>query len=1027
MLAALTALTVVGAAPTAASAAEPEPHLRVFPRIPDHVTPGQNMTVTIAIENSGDAPLSGNLTINYSFPSEVKVSQIEAQLGAGPALTCVPSGAKEECTLDATGVPSGQIIVYQAFGSVEPTATGILTGQVEVSGGGAPNTETVPFALDTAPIGPFEIKAFDVAMTDGPVFPATQAGGHPAAVATSIDEFTSMSFLLGLPGFGSVAPSENFRDVITHVPVGFVGNPTATGDKCTAAEIATHSPNGQYPICPRDSQIGTVLINGTSVAPLYNMVPAPGVPAEFAIYYQGLIINLQAKLRPSDNGVDIVSTRSVSSAPLPTLEINLWGTPADSSHDNLRAECTFGVLGNNGELCPSQAPKTPFLRQPTSCTGPLPWSIEMDTYQHPGVFHSKSTTTPALTGCDAVPFESKVSVAPTDSAAHSTSGLDVALSLPQGSGPDGISSADVRSAAVSLPEGVSLNPAAAEGLEACSDAQLRLGLEGPAQCPEASKLGTVQVDTPLLEQPLDGSVYLRTQNSQDPESGEMYRLAIVLHSEERGVDVKLPGSLVVNKTTGQLTTTFSELPQLPFEAMQLHLKAGPRAPLSTPQACGTYTSQATLSGWNGKTVSLAPSFSVNQDCTAPGFAPGFQAGVADPSAGEFSPFTLRVTRDSGQPNLSRIEATLPEGELAKLAGVPLCSDAQAATGACPAQSRIGKLTSAVGEGTSPIYLPQPGKAPSALYLAGPYKGAPYSALAAVPAQSGPFDLGTVLVRSALRIDPETAQASVVSDPLPQIFGGILVSYRDVRVEVDRPEFTVNPTSCEPKSVTGRIGAASGASANVSARFQVSDCAALAFKPKLALRLKGKTGRGGHPALRATLTMPKGGANVDRASVALPHSEFLAQSHIRTVCTRVQFNAGSGGGAQCPKGSIYGRATAVSPLLDKPLSGPVYLRSSSNPLPDLVAALDGQIHVDLVGRIDSVNGGIRTTFANVPDAPVSKFVLSMQGGKKGLLENSTDICAATNRVTAKFDGQNGKIGDSNPPLKADCGAKKGKRK
>lgn len=1009
-----------------AAAAAPEPHIRVTTFIPDHVTPGKPTFMRVGIHNDGGAPMSGNVTIRVIFPEGVSVADAFPEDSIPPS-SCVQSGQEDECTFEASGIPAGRLEAYGFRSTVDPSATGILAGQIRVSGGGAPNTVTVPFALDTGPIGPFDIKAFDVATADGPVLPASQSGGHPAEVDTSIAEFSSVTFIADNPAQPSIFAPESFRDVITHLPAGFIGNPSATGARCTGAEIATQSPEGQYPICPRESQVGIVLINGSNISPVYNLVPVAGAPAEFGTYYQGVIVRLQAKLRPSDNGIDLVSTDTLNTIPLPELEFDFWGTPADHSHDNLRAECTSGLFGANGNLCPSQALQTPFLRLPTSCAGRLPWSIEMDTYQHPGAFHRKSTTTPALTDCDAVPFEPKVSVAPTDSGAHNPSGLDVVLSMPQGSAPNGISSADVRRAVLALPQGVGLNPAAAEGLTACTDAQLRVGFEGPAECPESSKLGTVEVKTPLLEETLDGSVYLLSQASQKPESGQMYRIAIVLHSAERGVDVKLPGSLKVNETTGQLTTTFDELPQLPFESMHLQLKSGPRAPLTTPQTCGTYAAQATLTGWNGKQVSLEPTMRIDQGCTAPGFAPGFQAGVANNTAGAFSPFTLRVTRDPGQPNLSRIEATLPEGELAKLAGVPLCPEGGASSGACPAASRIGHVTTAVGEGTSPLYLPQPGKAPTAVYLAGPYHGAPYSVVASVPAQSGPFDLGTVTVRSALQVDPTTTQATVTSDPLPQIFGGIPVSYRDVQVQVDRPEFTLSPTSCEPKAVTGTIGAASGQNADVSARFQVSDCAALGFKPKLALRLKGKTGRSGHPALRATLTMPKGGANVARASVALPHSEFLAQNHIRTVCTRVQFNAGGGGGAGCPARSVYGHATATSPLLDRPLSGPVYLRSSSNPLPDLVAALGGQIHVDLVGRIDSKNGGIRTTFATVPDAPVTKFVLSMQGGKKGLLENSTNICVGSHSATALFNGQNGKLGDSSPPLKADCGPKKGKRK
>ncbi|HWC49698.1 MAG TPA: hypothetical protein VG448_12520 [Solirubrobacterales bacterium] len=1011
-----------------AGAASAAPVIRVSTLKPDYVTSGKSLLLYVNVMDVGDEPLSGNLTITYTFPEEI--SPIEPTADGSPSPTCTTSGQVEECVVEASGYPLGRNMLYTMIAFVDPGATGILTGQVEVSGGGAGNAITVPLNFDTGPTGPFAIDAFEAAVKDSPALVPAQAGSTPTEVDTAAQLRSEAAENFKFPPLSVTAPPENMRDVIAHVPAGLVGYPIATPQMCNPAQLQkqAESGTGQVPNCPRDSQIGLALVNGKDTVPVYNVPPPLGAPAMFAFYYQGVIVNLRAKLRQSDYGIDIVTSKVSSSVPITKFEVQLWGVPADSSHDGVRAECTEGLYGAalSAPHCPSTAPHVPFLRLPTSCSGPLPWSIDINTYVHPETFNHASTTSPALADCEAVPFDPSVSLVPTNPSAHVTSGLQVDLSLPQASAPEGISSADVRLATVALPQGVSLNPAAARGLEACSDGQLRLGLEGPAECPDASQLGTVEVKTPLLEEPLGGSVYLRAQNSQDPESGQMYRLAIVLHSAERGVDVKLPGSLIVNKDTGQLTTTFDELPQLPFESMQLNLDAGPRAPLTTPQACGTYNAQATLEGWNGKTVSLTSQFSIDQGCTAPGFAPGFAAGASNPTAGAFSPFTLRVTRDSGMPNLSRITATLPEGELAKLKGVPLCGNAQAETSNCPASSRIGKVVTAVGEGSSPLYLPQPGKSPTAVYLAGPYKSAPYSVVAAVPAQSGPFDLGTVTVRSALRIDPETVQATVASDPLPQIFGGIPVTYRDVRVEVDRPNFTLNPTDCEPMAVTGTIDSAAGGSAQVADRFQVVNCAALGFRPKLAISLKGKPGRTGHPALTAVVTYPKKGsyANIARTSVSLPGSEFLASNHIRTSCTRVQYNAGAGGGTQCPKGSIYGHARAFSPLLDKPLEGPVYMRSNGGEreLPDLVASLDGQIHVDLVGYVDSnpKTKGLRTTFAKVPDAPVSRFVLKMPAGKKSLLENSTNICAGKHRAVVKMKAQNGRVANFRPLVRAKCG-------
>jgi hypothetical protein len=1017
--------------PGAASAAGPA--LKVGSLIPEYVSPGKPMALWVYGQNVGDEPLAGNLQVKYTFPNGIVPEAPDEATANAENPLCVQVGQIEECELEAGGIAPGAMFVLRDFLQVEAGAAGVLTGQVEISGGGTGQTYTEPFSLDTGPADPFAVRTFDVAVDDASLYPSSQAGVTPNEQSTAVSFTSEAQTNLEFPNptFTVTAPTESFRDVVVHVPPGLVGNPTATPIRCTGRQLSEQLMIGNaltnFSKCPAASQVGLVQIMNGEILPLFNMVPRVGVPAEFGFVYVGVRVFLQARVRSSDHGIDIVTKRAPSSVPIAKFNVKLWGVPADSSHDHLRNICLLGGFGYNSQSCIPQfaGDRNSFLRNPTSCTGaPLPWNIEVDTYQNPETFVSKETSTPAIEGCDRLPFDPSASVTPSDHSAHATSGFDVELAMPQEDAPDGLAEADLRSATVTLPQGVSINPAAADGLQACSDAQLGLGQDGPSQCPDASKIGSIELTTPLLEDPVGGSLFIRSQGSQDPASGDLYRVAMEIRSDRFGLAIKLPGSLKADPVTGQLTASFDDLPQLPFESAQLHLDSGPRAPLTTPSSCGTYTTHAVLTSWSGKTVPFDSNFQINQNCSAPGFAPGFQAGVERTTAGDFSPFLLRVTRDSGEPNLQRIEATLPEGELAKLAGVPVCSGAQAESGACPEGSRIGAVIAGVGEGTSPLYLPQPGKAPTSVYLAGPYKGAPYSIVTRVPAQSGPFDLGTVLVRSALRIDPETVQATVVSDPLPQIFGGIPVAYRDVRVEIDRPGFTLNPTDCEATKVTGTIGSAAGDSASVADRFQASDCAALGFKPKLSITLRGKAHRAAYPALTAVLQMPRGGANIARTSVALPHSEFLAQEHLGTSCTRVHYNAGAGGGAECPKASIYGRARAISPLLDKPLEGPVYLRSNggARDLPDLVASLDGQIHVDLVGYVDSdpKTGGLRTTFAKVPDAPVSKFVLRMPGGKKGLLRNSTNICRGTHRAIVKMDAQNGRIADSRPLVRAQCG-------
>jgi hypothetical protein len=420
-------------------------------------------------------------------------------------------------------------------------------------------------------------------------------------------------------------------------------------------------------------------------------------------------------------------------------------------------------------------------------------------------------------------------------------------------------------------------------------------------------------------------------------------------------------------------------------------------------------------------VSFDTPMVIDENCEGGGaFAPTLQAGVANPVAGANSPLTFRIRRQDGEQNLSRLEFTLPEGELAKLKGVEVCPESLAPSAACGIKSQVGISTTAIGTGAFPLFVPQPGKDPTALYLAGPYKGAPYSLITKVPAQSGPFDFGLIVVRTAINLDPITSQVIAKSDALPQFLEGVPIQYRDVRIEVQKPDFTVNPTSCEQRYVNTTITSTQGAVAHPQTPFKVGDCASLNFGPKLAFKLRGGTNRGDFQALTATLTTGKHEANIARVAVTLPHSEFLEQGHIGTVCTRVQFAA-----KKCPEASIYGFARAETPLLDQPLQGPVYLRSSNHSLPDLVATLNGQFDIELAGRIDSQNGGIRNTFEVVPDAPVTKFVLKMKGGAKSLLVNSRNLCKSVSKADVKMVGQNGKRHNFRPVVANSCG-KKGRK-
>jgi hypothetical protein len=563
---------------------------------------------------------------------------------------------------------------------------------------------------------------------------------------------------------------------------------------------------------------------------------------------------------------------------------------------------------------------------------------------------------------------------------------------------------------------MTLSASAADGLQACTAAQAGYGSVATAQCPEAAKVGSAEIDVPALSRTIEGSVYQRT-----PEAGNLFRIWLV--ADELGVDLAVPGEVQLDPATGQITSLFLDTPQAPVRDFRLHFKSGSRAPLATPSSCGTYATEYELTPWSGSaSVSGKAPMTIDQGCATGGFSPTLSAGSTDPQAGAFAPFVTRVDRQAGEQNLSGVSVDLPRGVLAKLAGVPTCVGAAAQGGTCPAGSQIGSVLVASGPGSTPLWIPQPGKEPTAVYLSGPYHGAPYGLVIKVPAQAGPFDLGTVVTRAGIYVDPESTQVTVRSDPLPQFLEGVPISYRTIHVAVDRSRFALNPTSCAAKQTTALLISPRGAIASPSSKFRVGGCGELSFKPTLGLRLAGDTERGDHPALTAVLRPRRGDANIGKAQVALPHSEFLDQGNIGTICTRVQFGAG-----QCPAASVYGRAKAWTPLLERPLSGPVYLRSSSHTLPDLVADLNGALRVTVDGRIDSIDGGIRTTFAAVPDAPVSKFVLEMKGGHKGLLENSANLCAHAHRASADFTGQNGKKHDFRPLLQVSCSSEKKQRK
>jgi hypothetical protein len=1022
---------------SASVASADAPRLLPLLQVPDTAQPDTDMLVKVAVENSGDAPMSGTLTITNSFPAGISYMKSAIQ-EAPPGAECEGSGQTVTCDVPAATLYPGMQVEIWIYGVVQPGAEGELSNLVTVSGGGT-GQELV--RNDTISIGagsPFAIKEFSVDAHEADGSAALQAGSSPAYLRHDFGlPFYNVPLVPGFPNLYSlvVHPPEQTRTVVAHLPPGLVANPLAI-PRCTGAQLL----GGQMPSCPRGSQVGTARVLTTNISALYNMVPPRGVPASFAFLYARVPIVLDAHIRP-DGGFDIVVRNVSTTIPFLDSHATLWGVPADPSHDTARSCHDDGYGGGGGPVCPAEAPRKAFLRMPTSCAAsPLKWGLEVDSYQHPGAFIGAETTSPSLSDCDQVPFDPSFSVRPTTEEGDSPSGLEVDLHLPQNDEPDSPAQAHLKDVTLTLPPGMTVNPASADGLAACTPTQIGLVSavgETPVRfdgsqptCPDASKLGSVLVETPAIDHPLPGNVYLASQD-QNP-FGSMLALYIVIDDEASGIRVKLGARINPDPQSGQLTTTVTENPQLPFEDLALRLYGGPHGPLQTPIGCGAYTINTNLTPWSspqGKDAARSSSFQVARGAAGSGCVasegqapkdPKFSAGTFSPLAGAYTPFVANLSRADGTQRLTGLDLTLPKGLLARVAGIATCSEAalakaasrsgaeEKASASCPGNSELGSV--AVGAGAGPTPVSVSGK----LYFAGPYKGAPYSLAVVTPAVAGPFDLGTVVVRTALRIDPETTQVRAVSDPIPAFLRGIPLGLRSISIRVQRPNYTLNPTSCDPASVDARVATLTGQSALLSNRFQVGSCARLGFKPRLSLSLKGPTHRNSHPKLRAVLSARPGDANIGHAVVTMPKTELLENAHIKTICTRVQYAA-----EKCPKGSVYGYAKAISPLLDYPLYGPVYLRSSDNPLPDLVASLDGQIHVDIVGRIDAVNARLRSTFATIPDAPVSKFVLTMKGGKQGLLVNNTELCKTTPRATVRFDGQNGKVHDAYPVMKADC--------
>ncbi len=1065
ILAFLAALCVLAVTAAPASAAEPgaKPGWRLSViAYPANFKPGAMSSVynqgpgyALVATNTGAAPTEGQYTIEDTLPSGVVPSPAQPPTGefgaefARHKLSCTVAGQTVSCGTSEALYPGQKVVAFVPL-EVEAAAPDTVVNQAQVEGGGAePATATVPTTVsaEPAPLGFLpESSGAHGSATNADGSTATLSGSHPYQLSVGM-EFNSNPE----NGHTSYVPGGGVRDITGEVPQGMVINPNAV-PQCEEVDLESEVFGAAS--CPEDTQIGLISLSssiggespGISLFALYNMVPPAGTPAEFGFEpVAGIFIHLLGRVRSNGDYGLAADVRNIpAQVGIIGNEVTFWGNPTDSGHDQVRGLCLI-----YGGSCPlKEELHTAAVSLPSSCSAePIDTFLHIANWLGEGAEASYESTDGndnpvGIDGCNSLQFEPTIEARPTTNLADSPSGLEFDLKQPQEEDPHGRSTANLKDTTVTLPAGMALNPSAGSGLGGCTPQQLGEDGTKPAGCPSDSKIGSVEVKTPLLKNPLEGAVYLATPFNNPFNS--LLGIYIAVEDPQTGVVAKLSGKVSADPNTGQLTTMVQESPELPLEDVKLHLFNGPRAALTTPQTCGAYTTTSTLTPWStpeGADAHPSDSFETTTspqggNCPRNGGEapnkPAFSAGTISPQAGAYTPFVLHISREDGTQRISGIDTTLPEGLTGKLAGIPYCPEsgiAQAmgrtkngdgalekASPSCPTSSEVGTADIAAGSGITPIHVG------AHVYLAGPYKGAPISIVVITPAVAGPFDLGVVTTRVALNVDPETAKIHAVSDPLPQILDGIPLDVRSISLELGRPNFSLNPTSCNPMAVGGSLTSALGSTQALSSPFQVGGCNTLPFKPKLQITLKGGTKRGDFPALTATATAKPGEANIGRVSVELPHSAFLEQSHIGTVCTRVQFNQGSVPGAACPARSIYGKATLTTPLLAQPLAGPVFLRSSSHQLPDLVVALHGQVDVVVAGKVDSVKGALRNTFEAVPDAPFTKFTLQMQGGKKGLIVNSRNLCAAANKATVLMDGQNGKAWDTTPVVKAKCGGK-----
>jgi hypothetical protein len=1023
---------------------------------PTNLAPGGTGHIEVNVYNVGAESSSGTVTVTDVLPPGVIATEagdiqngLAEEIGEYGLWDCTV-GTVVICTnnpVNLSSLPIQGALNEQGGGfiehigiavKIEPDSSGTLTNHVTVAGGGTlvPASTSAPITISSGPASSFGFQGFDGWFSSADGTADTQAGSHPYEVSFSYDLNTSLSSRGNLGPVGGQS-----RNLAVNLPPGFVGNPTAV-PQCTRQQFEDRE-------CSPSTQVGLDVANvrGGRIFPLhiafsvFNLVPPPGVPAQFAFQLFGIDIFLDAAVR---SGGDYGITEHVDNTPQEKVmgnRITLWGEPADPSHDEARF-----VPGTCEQGCPSSAPRIPLLTLPTSCGGAQAYTTSLNTWETAGfgealfLSHDSSGTPIGFTGCDHLGFSPSISVAPDTSSADTPAGLTVDVKVPQDGllNGEGLATSNIKGTTVALPKGIVINPGQAAGLQACQTAEDGVGTEGPPSCPNASKVGTVQISTPLLKDKLEGNVYVL---QSDPPN-----LKLLVAASGEGVNLKLVGNVQLDEATGQLTTTFNETPELPFTDFKLSFSGGAQAALATPTTCGVYTTTSDFTPWSTPAVGdVFPSsnFAITAGtnggvCPAAPlpFTPSMIAGATTDQAGGFTNFSLLLQRADDQQRISSLQFKTPEGLLGMISKIPLCGEPQASKGECSAASQIGHTVVEAGPGPYPLVVPQQGQPPAPIYLTGGYKGAPYGLSIAVPVIAGPFNLGTIVVRSKIEVDPLTTQLTVTTDPLPLILDGIPTDLRTINAVIDKPGFMFNPTDCTPMSFSGTAYSSEGASTPIASHFQVGSCQSLKFKPDFKVSTAGRTSRKNGASLDARILYPTGPlgdnqasqqSNIASVKVDLPKQLPSRLTTLQKACPSATFDANP---AACPPASRVGQTTAVTPVLPVKLTGPAYFVSYGGAkFPELVVVLQGYgVTVDLHGETFISKAGITSsTFRQVPDVPITSFELKLPQGPFSALAANGNLCATKLKMPTVFTAHNGAtIHQSTPVGVTGCPKHKARR-